>query len=162
MKSNLLLTLILAAFITGCDKDDVKPVVTDDHIVGATAMNYSETNETNNSTSGNAENTIYTVNEAGIVISGSSESASPTTDFYKFSTGTYGKVDVQVFVNGATETEESHKTTITLDAFETDGYSSLMGSGYFIRAWIQSNKSWVLSIAPPAGASYTIEMKGAE
>lgn len=100
-----------------------------------------------------------------MVISGSFEASAPSTDKYKFNTATFSKIDVQVFVNDATETEATHKTNVTLDSFVNDGYSSLMGSGYFIRAWITPGKDWIISISTlnqaAAGMSYKIEMKGA-
>jgi hypothetical protein len=164
MKKNLLFVASLMIFLSACKKDDPAPSASNDHIVDSNAAQYTEANESGNNTEANAENTAYVLDKNGIVISGSFEGSSPSTDKYKFNTATFSKIDVQVFVNDATETDAAHKTTVTLDSFVNDGYSTLMGSGYFIRAWTTPEKDWIISIftsnPAAAGMSYKIEMKG--
>lgn len=167
MKRNLFFVATLMVLFSACSKDDAaEPSNSNDHIVGANATQFSEANEAGNNTKETAESTAYLLNSNGIVISGSFEASSPTTDNYKFNTATFSRVDVQVFVEGATETEEAHKTTITLDSFTNDGLSSLMGSGYFIRGGLTAGNDFVISIftlnSAAAGKSYKIEMKGVE
>jgi hypothetical protein len=163
VKHLLLVASFVILFAACSDDDDPAPGTTDKHIVGQDAEQYTEASESANNTSANAENTAYVLDTEGIVISGSFEASSPSTDNYKFNTATFSRVSVQVFVNNAAETEEAHKTTIALDSFVNDGLSSLTGSGYFIRASVTPAKDFVISIftsnAAAAGMSYKIEMK---
>ena len=161
MKKTVITFGILLLALTACKKEDNTPAPAEnDHIVGSSAIKYTEADEAGNSASSTAEATSYVLDTTGIVISGSFEAASPTTDWYKFSTSTFSKVDVQVFVNGVKEEEANHTTSLSLKSFVYNGYSSLMGNGYFIRAWVESGKDYVISITGTAGKTYTLEMKG--
>ena len=158
------LSMIGLMLFAGCSKkDDDGAPKTNDHIVGTAAVKYTESSETANNASSTAESTSYSLDTTGIVINGTFEAGTPTSDYYKFNTGTFTKVDVQVFVNGVKDTEESHKTSLSMGAAVYNGYSNLMGSGYFIRAWAESGKDWVIGVIPAstaAGLSYTMEIKG--
>lgn len=140
----------------------------EDHIVGSDAASYYEKEDVNNSSSSKSENVGYTLDKVGLVIHGTfaDSAGSVSNDFYKFNTGTFSKINVQVYVDGKKETEANHLTTISLNAAVDDGYSTLMGNGYFIRGWIQPSKEWLLNILPPTGTpasqSYTIELIGVD
>lgn len=134
-------------------------------LVTSAAVQYYENNESANSLTSQAEDTGYVLDQAGLVINGSFEASAMTSDFYKFNTGTFNKISVQVYIDGQKQTELSHSTMISLNAAVDDGYSTLMGNGYFIRAWIQPSKVWVIDILPPSSPSaqnYSIELVGIE
>ncbi|MGE0871723.1 MAG: hypothetical protein AB7P03_24400 [Kofleriaceae bacterium] len=104
------------------------------------------------------EATGYTLDPAGIRISGTSASAG-ATDYFELARGTATRVDVQAFVNGTKQSEANSVAMIALDN-AGDGYSALRGNGYFIRATIDTAATYVLSISiGPADASYTLEMR---
>lgn len=132
-------------------------------ILGDSAASYVEAAEATNGSEASSEITGYTLDLDGLRIDGAFEAAGTTPDYYRFDTGTYSRVDVQVFVAGVKQDEQSSEVRITLNAYVDDGYSTLGGNGYFINAWLSSNganKAYVLGVSGPAGKSYVIEMKG--
>jgi len=162
----LILSIYVGLFLMNCSRtssssSQEQQVQDVNHIVSG-GSSYVEKNESTNQTRTQAEDTGYVLDEVGLTIQGEFEGSSPSTDFYKINTGAFDRVQVQVYVNGQRETSENHLTFVSLDNFIDDGYSSIMGPGYFNRAWIQTQSQWTLSVFTNAalGSRYTIELKG--
>lgn len=147
-----------------CSKDDDEK--SDDGpstIVKADAATYTEANESGNNSHENAEDISYTLDDIGMIISGSFESSDPSNDYYKFNTSTFGRMSVQVFIDGVRQESLTNEVNIHLNAFEDDGYSTLTGDGYFINAWIQPDMEYVISITGAEGRnSYRMEIIGGD
>ncbi len=136
-----------------------------DSILGENPAQYSKQNKTSESEHPAAEPTGYVLDSKGIAISGTFDSnAENPMDLFLFNTGTYERVDVQAFLNGAIQKGTDTKVTLTLDADKDDGKSKLQGKGYFINAWIDVGQDFILTIhgTGTAGAAYKIEMIGKE
>jgi hypothetical protein len=148
-----------AAACGGGDSSD--PLIDNSSILGGNEVTYLEAAEATNNTEATSEVTGYTLDVDGIRIEGDFEAGSPSNDYYRFDTGAFTHVDVQVFVDGAKQAEANYVVGTTLNAYVDDGYSTLSGHGYFINAWLSgTHKSYVLGISGPPGKSYAIEMKG--
>lgn len=132
-------------------------------ILGDNAATYVEVAESTNSSAASSEVTGYTLDLDGLRIQGTFEPSGPTWDYYRFDTGTFTRVDVQVFVDGVMQNQQNAEVWNSLNAYVDDGYSTLSGQGYFVNAWLSgngTNKAYVLGIGGPAGKPYVIEMKG--
>jgi hypothetical protein len=138
-------------------------------LLGAGAASYSEAQDTANGNAMGGESTGYVLEtERGLAITGSFESGSPTPDQYVFNSGTLGGarepdfpgVDIRVVIDGKAA---EAGMTLGLDTVQEFGYSSLLGSSYFMNAALMSGKDYVLRLSPAAslaGKSYTIEIRG--
>jgi hypothetical protein len=155
--------LAVAALLLACGGGADERPVHDPSILGANAAEYVEANESGNGTASGSEVTAYTLDADGLRIAGAFEASGTTPDQFRFNTGSYKYIDVQVFVDGVKQREENFRVTISLDSYVDDGYSTLMGHGYFSDAWMSGTmKDYVLAIygASAAGATYVIELKG--
>ena len=126
----------------------------DQHIVGSGATAYVETNEISNSVSSTPEATGYTLNAAGIAISGTFEASSPTMDYFSFSSGSSSWFVIRTFVNGALSDVNT--------SYQCSGYSAMSNVNQEGRVGIPSNLTCNVYVSPTsaeASASYTIEMK---
>jgi hypothetical protein len=157
----VLCALLVMAACGGAD--DGGAPVDNSSILGAGAASYTEASEATNGTDPGSELTGYTLDAAGLRITGAFEAASPSSDNYRFDTGGLTRIDVQVFVNGTKQNEANYGVAISLDAFVDDGYSTLSGNGYFVNAWMSSPpaKAYVLTVTPltASGTPYTVELK---
>lgn len=135
------------------------------HIVSQSAAKYSESSASND-TKGTADDTTYTLDTAGLIISGTFDAGSNAQDFFKIKRGAYNFLNVQVYVDGQKVTSASQNTTVTLDAVIADGYSTLLGSAYFNHAGFlpvdTAPQDWVISVFTTLnmGKAYTIEIVG--
>lgn len=136
--------------------------------LGSNFTAYAEKSESNNNAESTSEITPYILDTNGLKISGAFESSGVSYDYYRFNTGTYGTVHVDVYINGVKQTEANHKVSISLNSYVNDGYSTLWGNGYFINASVSpaatSYKDYVIGIsqsisADVAGMTYTIEIR---
>jgi hypothetical protein len=163
-RSLALLTLVALAAAVGCGgtEDDGAPPADNASILGAGAATYVEANEGTNGTEAASEVTGYTLDATGLRITGAFEAGSATADAFRFGTGPFTHLDLQLFVDGVKQAEANYTATVTLNSFVNDGYSTLTGNGYFINAWLSgTNKDYVVVIHPSAaGAAYVLEIKG--
>jgi hypothetical protein len=160
-----LVALVALAAASGCggsEDDGGAPPVDNGSILGAGAATYAEASEAANGAEAASEVTGYTLDATGLRITGAFEAGSATADAFRFGTGPFTHVDVQLFVNGVKQAEANYTATLTLNSFVNDGYSTLMGNGYFINAWLSgTNKDYVVVVHPgAAGATYVLELKG--
>jgi hypothetical protein len=131
-------------------------------ILGTNPTLYTELNDLTNNSHDDSEQTGYTLDTEGIKISGNLTS-SDTADYFRFNTGTFGRIDIQLYIGGEKQGEGGYVATLSLNAFVDDGYSTLHGNGYFINAWIQPGMSYVIGILNSAAdGEYYLEMKGNE
>jgi len=159
--------------LVGCSKpsssgDNGSGSSTVSHIVSQNAIQYLENGVDTNDAKSTAENTAYVLDSAGLIIKGTFDSGAAAHDFFKFKRGTFNHLHVQVYVDGQKISDSSQKTVLTMDAVADDGYSTLMGHGYFNRAWFMPQNTapqdWVISVFTNVnmGKSYIIEIIGAE
>jgi hypothetical protein len=125
------------------------------HIVSSGAA-YTEAQETSNSVSGTPENTGYTLDSTGIIITGTFEASSPSYDYFQFNSGTNSNAIVRAFVNGA-----ASASTFKL---QCQGYSiapSVGSASQETKVAVVSGlpcKIIVYPAAAEAGATYTVEL----
>lgn len=173
------LTLVLAAIsLAACGDGDPAPDCEggdcggpsgSESLLGDGATTHTEANEATNGST--AEATSYTLEtQQGLAIEGSFEGTSPTPDHYVFNSGALGTarepgfpgVDVQIMIDGKA-LDTGGGVTLGLDTVKEFGYSSLLGSGYFMNAALISGEDYVLRLTPAAslaGKHYTVEIKG--
>ncbi|WP_455203106.1 hypothetical protein [Kaarinaea lacus] len=160
-------TLILVS----CSSDDggIGPGRGNESTLGANFATYTELSETNNNSESTSEITSYVLDEDGLKIVGSFETTGASNDYYRFNTGNYATVTVHVFIDGVRQYEENSEISMSLNSYIDDGYSTLRGNGYFIRASVSptnaSFQDYVLGISERfdsnvAGSDYVIEMRG--
>jgi len=131
-------------------------------ILGPKPTNYTELNDLTNNSHDDSEVTGYTLDTDGIKINGNLTSGD-TGDYFRFNTGTFGRIDVQLYVGGEKQDGGNYVALVSLNAFVDDGYSTLSGQGYFINASINPNLEWVIGIINTAAdGEYYLEMKGNE
>jgi hypothetical protein len=181
MGRHLRLTLVLAALSpAACGDGDPAPDCEaseascgdpsgSESLLGGGAATHDEANETANG--GTAESTGYMLEtQHGLAIEGSFEATSPTADHYAFNSGALGTarepgfpgVDIQIVIDGEV-LDTGGGLTLGLDTVKEFGYSSLLGSGYFMNAALISGEDYVLRLTPAAslaGKRYTIEIMG--
>jgi hypothetical protein len=130
----------------------------------AVAASYSEASEAGNGNAAGSEVTGYTLDDKGLIISAAFEAGSPTVDTFRFNTGGYSRIHVQTYVNGVKQVEANFVVSLRMQSFIDDGYSALLGSGYFINASLSSSGDFLIGVFPAAGAaglSYTVQLVGA-
>ncbi|MBL7669726.1 MAG: hypothetical protein JNM39_04515 [Bdellovibrionaceae bacterium] len=162
------LTLILSACGSSGDSGVSPPgpslteqLASGQHIVGPNPTQYTQKDTRANISSSLAEDTGYTLDHSGLVITGSFEGTAASAGskhYYKFNTSTFDSLSAQVFINGLGQTETSQDSFITLFSAVSNGYSHLTGIGYFTGAWIQPLKVWVIGISTTG--NYQIEIVG--
>ena len=127
-----------------------------EHIVGSGAKAYAEKSEVSNACAVTPEDAAYTLDEAGIVISGTFEAATPTVDCFSFKSGTATNALVRVFVNGSASTAPHLKCS---------GYSESVVAPATGKGPVQPNLTCTVGVYPTAaevGLTYTIELKVAK
>ncbi|MBW1811273.1 MAG: hypothetical protein JRJ87_23990 [Deltaproteobacteria bacterium] len=145
-----------------CEDRAVEAYCSTGSLLGPNPTLYSEVNDLTNNSHDDSEQTGYTLDTEGIKISGSLQS-SDSGDYFRFNTGTFGRIDVQLYVDGEKQGGDNYVALISLNAFVDDGYSTLSGRGYFINAEIQPSMSYVIGILnTSADSDYYLEMKGNE
>lgn len=122
-----------------CDDFSAECVDPSGSILGEEAAQYSATNESTDA----PEETGYTLDEAGLSITGSWDG----TRSFVFSTGEHERVNVQIFSDGVAQKSGTSTVTVTLDALLDDGLSTLSGGGYFINAYVTQNTDYVVAIS---------------
>ncbi|MBF5044529.1 hypothetical protein FGE12_19175 [Aggregicoccus sp. 17bor-14] len=166
-RTTVLLASLVAA-LTACggsdDPQDPAEQGSDNaSILGTNAATFAEANETGNNTEATSEATSYTLDANGLRISGKFEAGTPSTDYFRFHIGTGTRLDVQAFVDGVKQTQETTQARLTINALVDDGYSTLTGYGKFINAGLPvANRDYVIGISGKAGASYTLELRAAQ
>ena len=162
----LLASLVSALLACGGSDDPQDPGeqgVDNASILGANAASYAEASEAGNNTEAASEVTGYTLDANGLRISGKFEAGTPSTDYFRFHLGTGTRLDVQAFVDGVKQTQETTQARLTINALVDDGYSTLTGYGKFINAGLPvANRDYVIGISGKAGASYTLELRAAQ
>jgi hypothetical protein len=161
-----LASLALALVVVACggegggDGSGTAPPPDAGSILGSAATSYAEANDAGNSSEAGSEVTGYTLDVDGLRITGTFAATGTTYDYYRFNTGAYRYVDVQAFVNGVKQDAQNYESTVTLNAFVNDGYSTLTGHAYFVNAWMSgTDRDYVIGISGTPGASYTLELK---
>jgi hypothetical protein len=113
--------------------------------------------------------TNYVLSLEGLKIYGEFAGASES-DAYVFNTGVYGRMNVYVFIDGVRQYEENSQVYLSLNNMVNDGYSTLMGNGYFINASVsptgETYQDYILTIGghldvDVTGSSYIIEISAA-
>ena len=166
----VIVSVVISIFLVACgsSSDDNITTSTDESTLGSVFVTYTELSEANNNSESTSEIVPYILNLEGIKINGSFESNSVSADAYRFYTGSvYGTVDIHVFIDGVRQAEANSEVSITLNNYINDGYSTLIGNGYFINASVSpagaTDQFYVISISPHFGSdvsssNYTIEI----
>ncbi|MDB4975895.1 MAG: hypothetical protein JWN48_4236 [Myxococcaceae bacterium] len=137
-------------------------------LLGASPASYTEINEVGNNQAAMAELTAYTLEgENGLAIHGTFEATAPSTDTYRFNSGTFGTlstpgfpgIDIQLVVDGKV-VHDNTPLLLSLDTVVEHGFSSLSGGTYFTNAALLRKEDYVIKVAPSAaGKSYTLELR---
>lgn len=162
-----IMSAVISIFLVACGGDDNNGT-SNESTLGTTFVTYTELSEASNNSESTSEVVPYILNLEGIKISGSFESTGVSSDSYRFFTGSdYGTVDVHVFIDGVRQYEANSEVSLSLNNYVDDGYSTLIGNGYFINASVSpagvTNQFYVISISPHfgsdvSGSNYTIEI----
>ena len=167
---NTLSFMIFGLVVSSCGGggDDNNKSSSDKSTLGSTFVTYTELSEVDNNSESTSEIVPYILNLEGIKINGSFESTGVSSDSYRFYTGSdYSTVDVHVFIDGVRQYEANSEVSLALNNFSDDGYSTLIGNGYFINASVSPagamDQFYVITISPHfgsdvSGSIYTIEI----
>lgn len=163
-----IISLVISIFLVACGGGGSSDGSSDESTLGTTFATYAELSEANNNSESTSEIVPYILNLEGIKINGTFEATGVSSDSYRFFTGSdYGTVDVHVFIDGVRQYEETSEVSLTLNNHVDDGYSTLIGNGYFINASVSpagaTDQFYVISISPHfgsdvSGSNYTIEI----
>lgn len=125
------------------------------HVV-SNGASYTEAQESANSLSTTPEVTGYTLDNTGIVITGTFEASNPSFDYFRFNSGTASHAIVRAFVNGA-----ASNATIKL---QCQGYSvtpSVGSASQVTSVAVAPGLVCAVNVYPvvaEAGSTYTIEL----
>jgi hypothetical protein len=165
---NSLLTILVAIwviFAASCEKDtNTNPVTGDTRLPPPVNPSNKMKLYSENGTSEfkKPENTGYILDTIGLIINGSL--GENETDYFQFNTADLERLNVTVYIEGRAQTTMNHEVYISLDAVDDDGYSSLMGDGYFANAWIQKSMEYSIAIGGLTGTrkEYSIVLQGSQ
>ena len=164
----VIISTVISIFLVACGSGSGNNSISIESTLSTAFVTYTELSEANNNSEITSELVPYILNLEGIKIHGSFESSGVSSDSYRFFTGSvYSTVDVHVFIDGVRQYEANSEVSLTLNNFSDDGYSTLIGNGYFIDASVSPagamDQFYVITISPHfgsdvSGSIYTIEI----